>query len=130
MGTRMVKRCRHIMPTGRNCHSPALRGMAYCYNHQKFHKTLNRSKYSHNRLQLASIEEPGGIQLAITQICDALGKARIDDRKAHVMMYGLQLATQLALKAPKSNPSQVVQDVCLDEDGFLIAAEDEVCTTN
>jgi len=110
MKTHMVKGCRHIMPTGRNCHSPALRGMAYCHSHQKLHKALNRSKHSNNHLQLASIEEPGGIQLAITQVFDALGKARIDDRKAHILMYGLQLATQLAAKT--ACPSQVRQDAC------------------
>jgi hypothetical protein len=105
-----IKGCRHIMPTGRNCHSPALRGMAYCYCHQKLHKALNRSRHSHKHLDLPSIEEPKGVQLAITQVCNALGKARIDDREARVMMCGLQLATQLALRTSKTDPSPVVQD--------------------
>jgi hypothetical protein len=100
--------CRHIMPTGRRCHSPALRGMAYCFNHQKLHVALNRSKHSHTRLELASIESSEGVQLAITQVCDALGKARIDERKASTIMYGLQLATQLVRKSPKTEASQFV----------------------
>jgi len=114
MKTYMAKGCRHVMPTGRNCHSPALKGMAYCHSHQKLHVALNRSKHSHNRLQLASIEEPGGIQLAIAQVCDALGKARIDKRKAHTLMYGLQLAAQLAPKNPKNDPSPAVREAHLD----------------
>lgn len=99
------------MPGGRNCHSPALRGMAYCYYHQKLHKALNRSKHAHKRLELASIQDRKGVQLAISQVCDALGKARIDDRDARVMMYGLQLATQLSPKTPEPGRPDVVQDV-------------------
>ena len=98
------------MPGGRNCHSPALRGMAYCYYHQKLHKALNRSKHAHKRLELPSIANRKGIQLAISQVCDAVGKARIDDRDARVMMYGLQLATQLSPRTPETDGPDVVQD--------------------
>ena len=117
------KGCRHIMPTGRRCHSPALRGMAYCFNHQKLHVALNRSKHSHNRFELASIETSEGVQLAIAQVCDALGKARIDEKRAGIMMYGLQLATQLVPRSSKTGP--LVQDACLDENGFLMAKAPE-----
>ena len=103
------KGCRHIMPTGRRCHCPALRGLVYCFSHQKLHVALNRSKYSHNRLKLAPVESPQGIQRAITQVCDALGKARIDERKAGIMMRGLQLATQLSRMSSNTHPSHVVQ---------------------
>ena len=116
------KGCRHVMPAGRRCHSPALRNMAYCFNHQKLHKALNRSKHSHNRVEIASIETPEGVRLAITQVCNALGKARIDEKRAGVMMHGLQLATQLVRKSPKPDPSHLVQDACLDAHDFVTAA--------
>ncbi len=123
----MYTECRHIMPTGRRCHSPALRGMAYCYYHQKLHKTLNASKHAHKRLKISSIEDTKGVLLAISQVFEALGKARIDDRTAHVFMYGLQIATQLAINSAKTDPSQCVpqsiQDVCLAPDGTLMAAD-------
>jgi len=77
--------------------------MAYCFSHQKLHKALNRSKHSHNRIELASVQTPHGVQLAIKQVCNALGKDRIDERSAGVMMYGLQLATQLARKIPETD---------------------------
>jgi hypothetical protein len=117
------KGCRHIMPTGRRCHSPALRDMAYCFKHQKLHKALNRSKHSHNRVELASFETREGVRLAISQVCDALGKARIDERRAGLMMHGLQLATQLVRNSPKPDPSHLLQDACLDAHGFLTAAD-------
>jgi hypothetical protein len=119
----MYTECRHIMPTGRRCHSPALRGMAYCYCHQKLHKTLNASKHAHKRLKISSVEDSQGVLLAISQVFEALGKARIDDRTAGVFMYGLQIATQLAINSAKTDPSQCVQDVCLAPDGTLIAAD-------
>jgi hypothetical protein len=117
------KGCRHVMPTGRRCQSPALRGMCYCYYHQKLQKARNASKYANKRLKLASIEDPKGVQTAIVQVCEALGKARIDSGQARVLMYGMQLATQLALHAPKIDPSEMVQDVCLAPDGTLMAAD-------
>jgi hypothetical protein len=112
-----LKGCRHVMPGGRRCHSPALRGMAYCFNHQKLHVALNRSKHTHTRLELASIESPEGVRLAITQVCDALGKARIDEKKAGTIMHGLQLATQLVRKSPRTDP--LVQGACAH--GFFMA---------
>ena len=118
-----LKGCRHVMPTGRRCHSPALRGLCYCYHHQKLHKALNASRHVNKRLKLASIEHPKGVQTAIAQVCDALGKARIDSDQARVLMYAMQLATQLALHAPKIDPSEMVQDVCLAPDGALMAAD-------
>ena len=94
----MCKDCRHIMPNGRCCHSPALRGMAYYYHHQKLHHALNRSKHSHPRVELPPVESRDDLKFAIIQVCDALGKARIDKKRAGVMIQALQIATRLVPK--------------------------------
>jgi len=101
----MVKECRHIKPGGRRCHAVALRGMPYCYFHQKLHKAVNASKKAHRRLELGSLEDATGIQLAVIHVVDALTKARIDKREAGVLFYGLSLATQLALKGKEHDPA-------------------------
>lgn len=100
--------------------------MAYCYYHQKLHKTLNRSKYSHNRLELAPMESPQDVKLAIAQVCNARGKARIDDSKAHLMMWGLQLLAQLPPENSGNDSSQIVQDAYVHSDGLLIAPEEPI----
>ena len=102
----MCNECRHIMPTGRRCHSPALRGMAYCYYHQKLHKTLNASKHAHKRLKISPVEDTRGVLRAISQVFEALGKARIDDRTANAFMNGLQLATRVAIIMAKTDPDR------------------------
>ena len=119
----MAKECRHIKPGGHRCHAVALRGMPYCSFHQKLHKAVNASKNAHRRLDLPSLEDPSGVQLAIIQVIDALSHARIDEREAGVLLYGLGIATQLTLKARERDPSQSIEDVCELSDGSLIAAE-------
>ena len=34
----MFNLCRHIMPSGAKCHTPALRGKPYCYYHTRLHR--------------------------------------------------------------------------------------------
>jgi hypothetical protein len=125
----MCNECRHIMPTGRRCHSPALRGMAYCYYHQKLHKTLNASKPAHKRLKISPVEDTQGVLRAISQVFEALGKARIDDRTANAFMNGLQLATRVAIIMAKTDPDrsqrvpQRLQDVSPAPDRTLVEAD-------
>jgi len=108
----MLKGCHHTMPTGRRCQAIPLRGMAYCYYHQKLHKALNASKHAHRCLQLPSIQSRTGIQDAMETVISALGKARIDQREATVFMYGLGIAAQLVPK-----PSELDTSRTLPEEG-------------
>lgn len=92
------------MPNGRRCHSPALRGMAYCYHHHKLHHALNRSKHSHPRVELPTVENRADLEAAIIHVCDALGQARIDKKRAGLMIQALQIATRLIAKTPQTAP--------------------------
>ena len=38
----MYFECRHIMPNGARCHSPALRATPYCYYHTRLHIAANK----------------------------------------------------------------------------------------
>ena len=123
----MIKECRHIMPTGKRCHSFAMRDKSYCYFHQRLHTTINASKHARPKLELASIEDTKGIQTAVVQVVEALRKSRIDAREAATFLYGLQIAAQLT-RSPHLDPSHCAQDVCEELDGSLIAA-DPCCTS-
>jgi hypothetical protein len=121
----MFIECRHILPRGTKCKSPALRGRVYCY----FHDRLQRFEQDGRRderepLFLPSIEDARGVQMAITQILAALGSGRLETRKAGLYLYGLQLATQLLAQLPEPSPQEMVRTLTTDEDGNYIAEEE------
>jgi len=115
------------MPNGLLCKSPALRDRSYCYFHQNLHVTLRASrekKKEDSTIQFASIEDAAGIQIALTQVVDALAASRIDRRQGGTLIYGLHLASSLARQRAAFDYSQTVRNICHDSDGSLIAAED------
>jgi hypothetical protein len=121
----MFIECRHILPRGTKCKSPALRDRVYCY----FHDRLKRFEQDGQRaerepLYLPSIEDARGIQMAITQILAALGSGRVENRSAGLYLYGLQLATQLLAQLPEPSPQEMVRTLTVGEDGNYIAAEE------
>lgn len=123
----MLKGCRHIMPNGLLCKSPALRDRSYCYFHQNLHtavRTSREKKKEDSTIQFASIEDAAGIQIALTQVVDAMAASRIDRRQGGTLIYGLHLASSLARQRAAFDYSQTVRNVCHHSDGSLIAAED------
>jgi hypothetical protein len=121
----MFIECRHILPSGTKCKSPALRGRVYCY----FHDRLQRFEQDGQRdtcepLFLPSLEDARGIQMAISQILAALGSGRLESRKAGLYLYGLQLATQLLAQLPEPSPQEMVRTLATDAGGNYIAAEE------
>jgi hypothetical protein len=121
----MFIECRHVLPRGTKCKSPALRGGVYCY----FHDRLQRFEQDGQRVEreplfLPSLEDARGIQMAITQVLAALGSGRIETRKAGLYLYGLQLATQLLAQLPETTPQEMVRALTPGEDGNYIAAEE------
>ncbi len=120
----MYHECRHIMPSGKKCHSPALHNQAYCYYHN------NLRRYSRppagNNLTLPSIEDNRGIQIALTQVLTALNSPYMDTRRAGLMLYGLQIATQLANRTSDLEPKEAVR-ACDESTGAALAPEKAVC---
>lgn len=90
----MYEECRHIMPSGRKCHSPALKGKAWCFYHLNLHRFGKPAKFN-DEFTVSSIEDARGIQLALTQVLAAAQSPFMERRRLGLMLYGLQLATQL-----------------------------------
>ena len=85
------KLCRHIMPTGRNCQSPAMRGSAYCYFHRGPQKSARRAlKPVETKLELEPISDPASIALNADRILCALAANQISSGKAAILFQGLQ----------------------------------------
>jgi len=103
-GRVMYPECRHIMPNGAKCHSPAMRGMAYCY----FHTPGRRSAQGQGRaqkkpLKLPVLDDRTAIQIAVTQVLNAIGSSKISRRSAGQLLYGLQIASEV-LRRPGRPP--------------------------
>lgn len=124
----MYLECRHILPSGVRCKSPALRGMSFCYHHESLRRfsSLNSSPEK-QPLQLPSIEEPRGIQIALAQILAALASGRIEPRRASLMLYGLQIAAQLAARTKDPVPQHIVRDTFQENQGDPLAPEQSAC---
>jgi hypothetical protein len=124
----MYLECRHILPSGVRCKSPALRGTSFCYHHESLRRFTDvNSGPEKQPLQLPSIEEPRGIQIALAQILAALASGRIDPRRASLMLYGLQIATQLAARLKDPVPQHIVRDTCQENQGAPMAPEHSAC---
>ncbi len=103
----MYQECRHIMPSGAKCHSPAMRGTAYCY----FHAPARRLMQGHSRvhkkpLTLPALTDRSAIQAAVHQVLDAISASTITDRSAGQFLFGLQIASDSLRRAgrpPKPN---------------------------
>ncbi len=124
----MFIECRHILPSGLKCQSPALRNRPFCYFHSGLRRFSSDGTSGHKEpLILPSLEDLSGIQIALMEVLSAFGHERIDRRQAAVYLNGLQLATRIAMKTSTlQNPSSVRAVTCDDQGGDL-AEETTTC---
>ena len=129
----MYNESRHIFTSGKKCQSPALTDQSFCYFHSNTRKCpapkdeayepyILPQDTAHN---LPPLEDPDAIQLAISDVVLALAANRIDPRRARILIYGLQVASQnhrnRSLVAAKEEvPAQTVREIHEHEDGTLI----------
>jgi hypothetical protein len=124
----MFQECRHIMPSGLRCHSPALRDEFFCYYHSSLQRsTAPKGKFDDQSLQLPTLEDSSAVQIALTQVLSALGSSQIDSRRAGLLLYGLQIAAQITARPAVLKPSDSVRSVCHEGDGQVLAPENTVC---
>ena len=136
----MYFECRHIMPNGARCHSPALRDKNYCYYHTRLHRLAIPPKPAPANtpaatptpvipepLKLPILEDRSAIQVALSQVLDALGSSKIDPRRAGLFLYALQLASQNVERKQDILPFKAVQSVTLTPDGDELAPQLRIC---
>jgi hypothetical protein len=98
----MYNECRHIFTSGRKCQSPALKDQSFCYFHSNTRKRPTPANQPYDPytepkevvLDLPPLEEADAIQLALSDVILALAANRIDARRARILIYGLQVASQ------------------------------------
>jgi hypothetical protein len=121
----MFQECRHIMPSGARCHSPALRGKPYCYFHARLHNLVVQPAKpgKEAEVEIDPLEDMSAVQLTITRVLTALGSGRIDRARAGTLLYGLQIAATMASRNRRFADSDAVQDISFSDEGQPLAAE-------
>ncbi len=128
----MYFECRHIMHNGARCHSPALRGKDYCYYHSHLHKRAKSSsaRAADDPLSLPFLEDRSAIQVAVSQILDALGSAKLDPQRAGLLLYGLQIASQNVERNQDILPFKAVESISHSSEGDELAPELRICESS
>jgi hypothetical protein len=81
--------CQHIKTNGVQCQSPALRDTNFCY----FHGAMNRQRRQSDPFLLPALEDANAIQIAVQEVIEALLEKRIDNKRAGLLLYALQIAS-------------------------------------
>jgi hypothetical protein len=124
----MYQECRHIMPNGVRCHSPALRGTAHCYFHTRVNRfAVEQSRGQDEPLKLSVLEDRSSIQIALAQVLNALASSKLDPRRAGLFLYGLQIASQNVEHNPNILQRNAVHFLTCGPEGEELAPEEIVC---
>jgi hypothetical protein len=75
-------------------------------------------------LDFPTLDDRESIQVALSMLLLALGRNRLDPKRASIMLYGLQVASANARNL-RPTEDHVVSDTVLDEDGQEIAPDED-----
>jgi hypothetical protein len=116
------------MPNGDRCRAAALSATYFCY----FHTRLRRKPDGHTAkfeesVAIPILEDRCAIQVALSNVLNALGSSKLDARKAGVFLYGLQIASQNVERHPFILSLNAVESVTPSEDGEDLAPLEHRC---
>jgi hypothetical protein len=95
------KQCNHILTNGQVCNAIPMRDSNFCYWHHKARARRRRyvriggpiSMEANSGLELPLLEDANAVQVAIQEIMQAILDRRIDNKRAGLLLYSLQLAS-------------------------------------
>jgi len=124
----MYKECRHIKTNGCKCEAAALSGRPFCHFHARLHGMAHSRKVAPgDPLELPVLEDRSAVLLALTQVIEAMGSARLEPRRAGQFLYALQIAAQVVGQREYILPENYVQNLTYTPDGEELGPEKEVC---
>jgi hypothetical protein len=97
----MINECRHIMPSGLHCQSPAMRGSSFCYFHARAQRPVRPSEA---RIEMPALLDSKGKQAVVHRTLEALPAGRISTRRAAVLLYGIQISSGQKPQIPIPEP--------------------------
>jgi hypothetical protein len=95
------KQCNHVLTNGQVCNAIPMRDSNFCYWHHKARARRRRyeriggpiSMEANSGLELPFLEDPNAVQVTIQEIMQAILDRRIDNKRAGLLLYSLQLAS-------------------------------------
>ncbi len=130
----MYFECRHIMPNGARCHSPALHDMNFCYFHNRIQAIAKPSRAKSHSAKAGDepfkypiLEDRTAIQVALSQIINDLSSSKLDPRRAGILLYAVQIASQNVERKQDILPFRSVDAFSLSSDGEMIAPQLRIC---
>ncbi len=104
----MNKECRHVMPSGLHCKSPAMRGSAYCYFHARSQRPAIPARPLNARIELPDVLDAKAFPTAVWSVVQALAAKHISPSRAGKLIYGLQIAAG-ALSSRAVDPARAAE---------------------
>jgi hypothetical protein len=121
-------KCRHIMPSGAKCGSIALKDKPYCYAHTRLHRLKAAPPPSPmDNLSFQVLEDRCVIQVAITQVLNALCSGSLDPRRVGLALYGLQIASQNVDRTGDVIPFETVETMTETDTGEELGTKEYIC---
>jgi hypothetical protein len=110
----MHQECRHIKTNGEKCRAAALHKSHWCFFHDRSRRKPRRRQtqtqtldagaitvnpgpepgQERNPIPMPLIEDRSSVQLALSRILESLAAGELDPRRAGLLLYGLQIASQ------------------------------------
>jgi hypothetical protein len=92
--------CRHVKEDGIYCGSPALQDRKYCHHHliargRRLRRARALREQVPYRMELPALEDLTAVQVALSEIVQALGSGQLDHRAAGKMLYAIQQTTSV-----------------------------------
>jgi hypothetical protein len=90
-----IQHCTHIFPDGHTCGSPALRSERLCFYHHPTRRASVRSTHHARRgFTLAAPTNRRELLAALNQVIRRLASNKLDTKRAGILLYSLQVASQ------------------------------------
>jgi hypothetical protein len=124
----MFQECRHIMPSGLRCHSPALRDEFFCYYHSSLQRsTAPKGKFDDQSLQFprSRIQAPSRLRSPRSSVRSAPPNSIRAAPDSCSTAFRSQPRSPRAL--PFSSRPTPCASICHEGDGQVLAPENTVC---
>jgi hypothetical protein len=111
-----IRRCQHIKVNGTQCGSPARRNEKYCHYHRENQpervQVADEKGQASGEVLMPVLEDAQSIQTVVRQVAMLILGGKIDNKKAGLMLYALQIASAnlKRMEAEKPRAAQVVVD--------------------